>query len=70
MHRQEVIFNSQLPRYIVFDFFSGSSCETKNGNFGEACLQQFKVKIVLTEVLSPVRDTVHFINYESINLVL
>lgn len=47
---------------ISFDFTSGSSSEAKDRNIREFFLQKMQLSVIFSEILSPVADSVNFID--------
>jgi hypothetical protein len=63
------VSNTKAMDYVFFNF-NGSCCsQTKQWNFWESLFKLVEVKIIFTEVLSPMRNTMDFIYDEPVYLL-
>ena len=64
------ICDSKTLRYVILHLLSGRSCQSKDRNNRETLLQDVQVQIIFTEVLSPMRYAMYFIDDEAVNFAI
>ena len=67
---EHFLLNVENSSYVILDFLSRSGGQTENWHSLELLLEHAQFEIVLSEVLAPLRNAVHLINDEEVDLVL